>query len=336
MTEPDPLRLLLEKVREAFAATSVALLERDRDSWRQVAATGANPITSPEEAGVDVAVDPGLHLVLSGRVLTAAERHVLRGVAGQALLALRAQRLAAEAVEARRRAETTELRSALLSAVGHDLRTPLANVKAAVGSLRQPEVTWTPAQTAQLLATIEESTDRLTSLVTNLLDMSRLRADAVTVRLAPVAPDEVVARSLLLEHGPPVDVDVPDDLPPVLADAGLLERVLANLVENAVRFTPVGARVCVHGEAAPSAAVSGSGTVVRLQVVDHGPGIPDDRLDAMFAAFGRGDDRGPGPHVGLGLAICRGFTEAMGGSITPSTTPGGGLTMTVTLPAARS
>jgi len=154
MTEPDPLRLLLEKVREAFAATSVALLERDRDSWRQVAAASSNPITSPEEAEVDVAVDHGLHLVMSGRVLTGAERHVLRGVAGQALLALRAQRLAAEAVEAGRRAETTELRSALLSAVGHDLRTPLTAIKArppeSVGLVPLPRCRRPPARTTSV------------------------------------------------------------------------------------------------------------------------------------------------------------------------------------------
>ncbi len=109
MTEPDPLRLLLEKVREAFGAESVALLERDPDGWRRVAAAGANPAAAPERAEVDVAVDADLHIVLSGRLLTAPERHVLRGVAGQALLALRAQRLAAEALEAKRRAEATEL-----------------------------------------------------------------------------------------------------------------------------------------------------------------------------------------------------------------------------------
>jgi two-component system sensor histidine kinase KdpD len=136
MTEPDPLQLLLDKVRESFTATSVALLERNGDRWRAVAAAGTAPATTPAGAEADIAVGADLHLVLCGRVLSAAERHVLRGVAGQALLALRAQRLAAEALEARRRAEATELRSALLSAVGHDLRTPLTAIKAAVGSLR--------------------------------------------------------------------------------------------------------------------------------------------------------------------------------------------------------
>jgi two-component system sensor histidine kinase KdpD len=249
--------------------------------------------------------------------------------------------LAEQAARTRELAAEDRVRSALLAAVGHDLRTPLANVKAAVGSLRQPDVTWSPHQSQELLETIEESTDRLTRLVTNLLDMTRLRSDALTVRLGPVALDEVVARALLAEHGAHVETDVPDDLPPALADPVLLERVIANLVENALRFSPAGDRVRILGDTGPAGTVAtGSagpghpGATVRLRVVDRGPGIPEDRREEIFAAFQRLDDRGSGSHVGLGLAICRGFTEAMGGEISPSTTEGGGLTMTITLPAA--
>jgi two-component system sensor histidine kinase KdpD len=246
--------------------------------------------------------------------------------------------LAEQAARTRELAAEDRVRSALLAAVGHDLRTPLANVKAAVGSLRQPDVTWSPREHDELLATIEESTDRLTNLVTNLLDMTRLRADALTVRLGPVALDEVVARALLVEHGAHVETDVPDDLPPALADPVLLERVVANLVENALRFTPAGERVRILGEPGPGEPghrrAGEDGATVRLHVMDRGPGIPEQRREEVFAAFQRLDDRGAGSHVGLGLAICRGFTEAMGGEISPSTTEGGGLTMTITLPAA--
>jgi len=249
--------------------------------------------------------------------------------------------LAEQAARTRELAAEDRVRSTLLAAVGHDLRTPLATVKAAVGSLRQPDVTWPPREAAELLATIEESTDRLTGLVTNLLDMTRLSSDGLTVRLEPVALDEVVGRALLAEHGAHVDTDVPDDLPPAHADPVLLERVIANLVENAVRFSPSGSRVQIQAEPGPAATGDGrsrhdGAPTVRLRVVDHGPGIPDDRREQVFAAFQRLDDRGSGSHVGLGLAICRGFTEAMGGEISPSTTEGGGLTMTVTLPAAAS
>jgi two-component system sensor histidine kinase KdpD len=192
MTEPDPLHLLLEKVRESFAGTSVALLERHHDGWRAVAAAGSNPAATPERAEVDVAVDADLHVVLSGRILSATERHVLRGVAGQALLALRAQRLAAEALEARRRAEATELRSALLSTVGHDLRTLLTAIKAAVGSLRDPDLQLSPAGAATQLATFEECADRLQALVDNLLDSARLAAGGVEPQLRAAGYDEIL------------------------------------------------------------------------------------------------------------------------------------------------
>ncbi|GGC03209.1 sensor histidine kinase [Cellulomonas carbonis] len=236
------------------------------------------------------------------------------------------QALDAEVARTRELTAEDRARAALLAAVGHDLRTPLASTKAAVSSLRQPDVTWPTDVRDELLGTIEESTDRLTRLVTNLLDMSRLRSDAVTARPAPVALDEVVGRAVLREHLPSLDVDVPDDLPLVLADAGLLERVVENLVENAVRFSPPDGRVEVRADA--------DDEHVRLDVVDHGPGIPLERRDEVFGAFQRLDDRDAGSHVGLGLAIARGFAEAMGATVVPSTTAGGGLTMTVHLPRA--
>ncbi len=327
MTEPDPLRLLLEKVREAFGATSAALLERDHDGWRQVAAAGTNPAVAPDRADVDLAVDDhdDLHVVLSGRVLSAAERHVLRGVAGQALLALRAQRLAAEALEARRRAEATELRSALLSAVGHDLRTPLTAIKAAAGSLRDPDLQLSAADAATQLATVEECADRLQALVDNLLDSARLAAGGVEPQLRAVGYDEVLAPALAtVDAGHLVAVELDDTTPAVLADPGLLERVVANLISNAL----------THGRARAVIARSRRvrGDQVQLRIIDHGPGLPDDRVEAMFAPFQRRGDREATSGVGLGLAVARGFTEAMGGTLHAEPTPGGGLTMVLALP----
>lgn len=229
------------------------------------------------------------------------------------------------------------VRAALLASVGHDLRTPLASTKAAVSSLRQTDVVWPEAARAQLLATIEDSTDRLTRLVANLLDMTRLRSDAVTARVSPVALDEVVSRAVLHEQHASVDVLVADDLPLVLADPGLLERVVENLVDNAVRFSPPGARVELRAEVAAQLGQSGgSASRVELRVVDHGPGIPPERWEQVFTAFQRLDDRDAGSHVGLGLAIAQGLSEAMDASVIPSRTPGGGLTMTVQLAAATS
>ncbi|HSV66788.1 MAG TPA: ATP-binding protein [Mycobacteriales bacterium] len=234
-------------------------------------------------------------------------------------------------VMAARDRQAAELRTALLAAVGHDLRTPLAGIKAAVSSLRQDDVAWSAADTAELLAAIEESADRLAGLVANLLDMSRLQAGVLAVELRPVALDEVVARAMVEIRGGDlrggdVRVGVAEDLPLVRADAGLLERTVANLLTNARRHTPDGTPVQVTARAADG--------LVRLAVVDAGPGIAAADRARAFAPFQRLDDRRGG--VGLGLAIARGFTEAMGGTLAPSDTPGGGLTMTITLPVART
>jgi K+-sensing histidine kinase KdpD len=236
-----------------------------------------------------------------------------------------AHTLTNEAARARELAEVDRLRSALLAAVGHDLRTPLSSVKAAVTTLRDTDLGLGEAERAELLATIEGSTDRLTDLIANLLDLSRLQAGALSVRLEAVPPDEVVAQALLGRHLDQVANDVPDDLPPVVADRGLLERVLANLVDNATRHTPQGSPVVIEG--------SQDADRVELRVVDHGPGIAEESWQQVFAPFQRLDDHS-GAGIGLGLAIARGFTEAMGGTVTPRRTPGGGLTMAVCLSVA--
>ena len=221
------------------------------------------------------------------------------------------------------------MRASLLAGVGHDLRTPLASVKAAVSSLRQDDVAWTAAETAELLATIESSADRLQGLVGNLLDASRLEAGVVTTSLERVRLEELVGRALMgLGDVHRIDLDVPEDLPDVMADVGLAERVLANVVENALSHGGAG-RVTVRGRA-------GADRTVTCDVVDHGAGVPHADRDALFLPFsGVGapatGDRGPG-NLGLGLTVARGFATAMNGTLTPLKTPGGGLTMRLTLP----
>jgi two-component system, OmpR family, sensor histidine kinase KdpD len=237
------------------------------------------------------------------------------------------QRATAErrAAEARELAEVDRLRAALLDAVGHDLRTPLAGVKAAASSLRQPDLPLRPEDRADLLATVEECTDRMMALVENLLSLSRLRAGVLSVTAHPAALDAVVAEAVLQSpdrHR--ITVDLPDDLPLGHVDAGLLERVCANLITNALTATAPAGTVLVVGEAGDGA--------LRLRVIDHGPGLPAQTRERAFEPFQRLGDRGRG--LGLGLAIARGFTEAMGGRLEPSDTPGGGLTMTVTVPRA--
>jgi K+-sensing histidine kinase KdpD len=210
--------------------------------------------------------------------------------------------------------------------VGHDLRTPLAGIKAAVSSLRQPDIEWAPCDRAELLATVEESTDRMAALVENLLSLSRLQAGVLSADPRPIAVDAVVAEAILHTAGKAdIDVDVPDNLPLAMADPGLLERVVANLLTNAVTASTPDTPVRVEGRVA--------GGRVHLGVIDHGPGLPAADRDRLFAPFQRLNDSS-GAGLGLGLAIARGFTEAMSGTLTPSDTPGGGLTMTVDLPVA--
>ncbi|KAA5832599.1 sensor histidine kinase KdpD [Saccharopolyspora hirsuta] len=336
LTHPDPLPRLLEKVVENFGLTSAALLERSEDGWHVAAATGAEPCARPEESDVDIEVNQDVHLVLrrpGRRPLPAADRTVLEGAAGQALVALRQQRMAAEAQEAQRRADATQLRTALLSAVGHDLRTPLASIKASVSSLRAPDLQLSEEDTAELLAGVEESADRLTDLVGNLLDSSRLATGAIAPRLRPISYDEVVAGALAgLDGQQHIDVEIDESLPPVLADAGLLERVVANVVQNALKYgRPDGGRIGVRASAHAAR--------VELRVVDHGPGLPEGAAEAVFAPFerlgehGERGDQGPAG-VGLGLSVAQGFMTAMDGAIRAEDTPGGGLTIVLSLPAA--
>ncbi|WP_132192487.1 MULTISPECIES: DUF4118 domain-containing protein [Kribbella] len=314
------LKGVLEQVRDTFAMTSVALLVR-RGEHDEIGAIVGPPLHG--HPTITAAAGPGLRLVAEGPELFAEDRGLLNRLAIAAARAWDTQQLAGEA---RGLAEIDRLRTALLAAVGHDLRTPLAGIKAAASTLRQKDVAWTEAERAELYETIEESADRLDDLISNLLAMSRLQAGAVSVHLVATALDEVVARALIHLHGDGVQVDVPDDLPLALIDPGLLERVIANLVDNARRYSPRGTAVHVHGS------VEAPGSVL-LRIVDSGPGVAAKDRDRMFAPFQRLDDRSAGG-VGLGLALARGFTEAMGGSITPSDTPGGGLTMALSLPVA--
>jgi two-component system sensor histidine kinase KdpD len=331
----NALPALLRRVREAFGVTSVTLLERTGDGWATVGAAGPGTAADigppqsgrPEDADAWASVSDTYVLTLRGRALPAADRRVLSVFASQAAAALEWHRLAGEAATARSLDEGNKIRTALLAAVSHDLRTPLASIKASVSSLRQGDVEWDPADEAELLATIEESADRLDGLVANLLDMSRLQTGALNPLAREVALDEVLARALAAVPASRVEADVPETLPAVVADPGLLERALANVVENAVRHSaePV---LITAGERRFG---RGPGRV-ELRVADRGPGVPDAVKEGMFAPFQRLGDAPKGSGVGLGLAVARGFVEAIGGTLTAADTPGGGLTMVFSLP----
>ncbi|MFJ9809397.1 DUF4118 domain-containing protein [Streptomyces sp. NPDC101158] len=322
------LEALLERVRETFSMDSVALLERsgDLEPWTCAASVGARPVDRPEEADVDMPVGDHLALALTGRVLPAEDRRVLGAFAAQAAVVLDRQRLVGEAEEARRLAEGNKIRTSLLAAVSHDLRTPLAGIKASVSSLRSDDVEWSEEDRAVLLEGIEEGADRLDHLVGNLLDMSRLQTGTVTPLIRPTDLDEVVPMALGGVPDGSVELDIPETLPMVAVDRGLLERAVANIVENAVKYSPEGVPVAVGA--------SVLGERLELRVTDRGPGVPDTGKERIFEAFQRFGDAPRGSGVGLGLAVARGFVEAMGGTVSAEDTPGGGLTMVLTLRTA--
>jgi two-component system, OmpR family, sensor histidine kinase KdpD len=339
------LSALLDRTREAFGMDSVTLLEcwgpddqpesasagqrrSMSGSWHVVASSGEPAVATPEEADVAVPAGDSLSLALRGRSLPATDRRVLGAFASYAAAALDQQRLAAEARAAKPIAAADRMRTALLAAVSHDLRTPLASAKAAVTSLRSQDVTWAAEDREELLATADESLDRLTHLVDNLLDMSRLQAGALSLFPRPVGLDEIVSQALdnLDPAARRITVDIPVSLPEIDVDPAILERVVVNLTENALRYSPAGQP--------PLLTASSLGDRVELRVVDRGPGIPEQDKDKMFVPFQRLGDTDNTTGVGLGLALSRGLTEAMGGTLTAEDTPGGGLTMTVSVPAA--
>jgi signal transduction histidine kinase len=318
-------------VLEHLAATCggrAELLEMAGGQWVRVAVSGTAPAGA---TAVRVEARPGLALVVSGLAgqLTA---RLLDGFAAQAAAALDRDRLRTQAAQAEALAEGNRMRTALLAAVSHDLRTPLASIKASVSSLRQTDVQWTPADEAALLATIEQGADRLDALIGNLLDMSRLSTGSLQPFLRPTSIDEVAPVALRgLDAGGTVRMRVPDRLPLVRTDPGLLERVLANLFSNALAYSPPGRP--------PAMRARHAGDSVILEITDHGPGVPDALKERMFEPFERLDAsrreaRTTGNGVGLGLAVVKGFLDTMGGSVAAADTPGGGLTIRVTLPAA--
>jgi two-component system sensor histidine kinase KdpD len=297
------------------------LQERAGGRWVRVASSGVEG-TLPAALRIDIRSD--LTLLVTG-LAESATPALLAGYAAQAAAALDRERLRTQAAQAEALAEGNRMRTALLAAVSHDLRTPLASIKASVSSLRQTDVEWSEADQADLLATIEQNADRLDALIGNLLDMSRLHTGSLQPFLRPTAIDEVAPVALLgLDDSLRLDMAVPDGFPLVLADPGLLERVLANLFTNALRYSPAARPPELHAELADH--------TVLLEVVDHGPGVPDEQKERIFEPFTRVGDRHPG--VGLGLAVAKGFAEAMGGRIMAADTPGGGLTVRITLPVA--
>ncbi|WP_084130188.1 ATP-binding protein [Demequina sp. NBRC 110055] len=319
----DTADAIVSRLREVFGLDQVRLEQREgaRAPWGVLAAAGADaPCADP--ATVDI--DERHRMVLCGRPLAGSDREVAEAFGSQMRIVLEHRRLRQEADAARRLEASERTRNALLAAVSHDLRTPLAAIRAAVDGLASG-IRLDEDDRAALTKTIQEGTGRLERLIDNLLDLSRLQAGAVHARLRASSLEEVVPAAVEPWHAS-VKMSLPEDLPLVETDPGLLERVVENLVSNAVRHTPPGTAVRV------SAAADGAEVVIR--VADSGPGVPESRKNVMFEAFQRFDGGADGG-VGLGLAVADGLAATVGARVVPEDTPGGGLTMVVTVPRVR-
>jgi two-component system sensor histidine kinase KdpD len=312
---------ILDHLAEELAITA-ELQELTGGRWVRVAVGGE---VTDSEAGRVVAIRSDLRLRLFGDDGGDVTARIVEGYAVQSAAALDRERLRIQASQAEMLAAGNRMRTALLAAVSHDLRTPLASVKAGVSSLRQTDVVWSEADRAELLATIEENADRLDALIANLLDMSRIQTGSLQPLLRPTSLDEIAPLALRGLEAGSLTLDIPDTLPLVVTDPGLLERSLANLVANALRYSPPGSPPAIAARL-----VDGH---VLLDVIDHGPGVPEQLREQIFEPFQQLGDRRSSSGVGLGLAVARGFIESTGGSITAAPTPGGGLTMRVEFPA---
>jgi two-component system sensor histidine kinase KdpD len=323
-----PVDSVLDSLRRVLNAEGAAVLHRTESGWRIEATSGGRIPDSPEAGTTTIELDPEHVLVLAGRPIRAEDQRVLEAFTRELKASVELGELEAEVKAAGVVSAASELRAAILSAVSHDLRTPLSGIKASVTSLLQEDVDWTPEARREFLETIAEETNRLNALVGNLLDMSRLQTDALEIMPSRVGLEEVLpaALSSLGVGDDSIELDVPESLPRVLADPGLLERALANVIDNAVRFSPPGVP--------PRVTAGASDGYVDVRVVDQGQGMPATDVERLFMPFQRLGDSSSDEGVGLGLAVAKGFVEAMGGEIEVESTPGGGLTIVTRLRAA--
>jgi two-component system sensor histidine kinase KdpD len=320
---------LVGRTREAFGLAGVRLVDGDGT----LLATDGEPVRDGRFESVPVGRrngEPRAVLELHGRAPDASERRLLDVVVAQLGAALERAELTQAARAAESLAVADQVRSALLSAVSHDVRRPLAAAIAAVGGLRAAGPALSDADRSELLTTADESLATLSTLVTDLLDVGRVQAGVLAVSLRPVDAAEAILSALEeLDLGPDaVDLALDAELPAIAADPVLLQRVLVNVLANAQRHAPDGTRVEI------STRVSGS--MAEVRIADHGAGVAPERRNEMFAPFQRLGDTDNTAGLGLGLALSKGFTDGMGGTLTPEDTPGGGLTMVVALPVAGS
>jgi two-component system sensor histidine kinase KdpD len=327
LNSSDDLAGLLSSASELFGASGAAILRRGPDGTEvTVASHGQAPVTQAGASEADM--DDDTVLVVAASRLTPSQRRLLKAYAAYAKVMTERTLAAAANLERLRLEEADRTRTALLAAVSHDLRTPLATIRAAIDSLRSDEISWSTDDEAELLGTVDEATTRLTALVANLLDMSRIHNRAITASITEVGVASAVRNAIYPTDGADrIHVNI-DPALVVMADPGLLDRVLGNICDNALKYTPRDASIRIDA--------ARSNDRVILRIADSGPGQRALDPDRLFAPFQRLGDVPRQDGVGLGLAVAKGFTEAMAGTITAEDTPGGGLTVVLDYPAPSS
>ena len=313
----DAVESLLSRATEAFGLSGARLMTDGKvvANW----GTTSDQVTEHR-------IDDHTVVEFHGPEPDASERRLMSVIAAQLGTALEQRQLEETAKAVEPLAATDRVRTALLSAVGHDLRRPLAAATAAVSGLRSEWSKLSDQDRADLLETADEALSQLANLVTDLLDVSRLQSGVLGVSVMPVDPAEVIMPALdELSLGPAdVEIDLGSDVPEMVADPALLQRVVVNLLSNALRYEPAGSRVRL--------AESSFANQVEIRVIDHGPGIPEDRRGDVMVPFQRLGDTDSSVGLGLGLALSKGFVEGMDGTLALEDTPGGGLTMVISLP----
>jgi two-component system sensor histidine kinase KdpD len=314
---------IIRRIRDVFSLTAVSIVRRVEAGWETLAWAGDHELHSPGEGSDVIELSGDTSLVLLDGHLTSDDRVIMRAFAAQIVQALELEMLERDAQVAESMAATDRLRTALLGAVSHDLRTPLATIKASLTSLLETGVVWSEEQTREFVRAAVDETERLNRLVGRLLDASRIQAAQVHVFYRAVGIEEVVAAAVA-GLGPGrerVVMEIPESLAEIQTDPDLLERVVANLIDNALAWSPADRPVRVSaGEVAGR---------VDLRISDRGPGIPPGARETVFQPFQRLGDSSQRAGVGLGLAVARGLLQAMGTDLAIEDTPGGGTTMVI-------
>lgn len=328
-TPSDPLDNILKLLIQTFKLELVTIVDTNDEQHQIIAQVGDASIEANSKPVFVSPISEGIVLAAYGDSMSADDYRVLQVFIGHLAKAIEQRHLREIALAADALERADELRTAILRSVSHDLRSPLASIKASVSTLRQTDVTWSEDTQQEFLSSIESETDRLTSIVTNLLDLSRLESGAMQPAIRAVSLEEVVPSVVHyfgLNHTN-LNLELPADIEDVAVDPALLERIISNLLDNAFKWAPRQSTVTIRAHQ--------SGNYAQIHFIDHGPGISQEHKQLVRQPFHRVGDKSQNGGLGLGLAIADRLVESMNGRLELRDTPGGGLTSVVLLPIYR-